>query len=51
MIFVGDALFPVSNDYPAKETGVVSIEVRDPHETKRSCLLCEVSVPETGEIR
>jgi phosphomannomutase len=34
MIFVGDALFPGGNDYPAKEAGVVSIEVRDPSETK-----------------
>jgi HAD superfamily hydrolase (TIGR01484 family) len=35
MIFVGDALFPGGNDYPAKEAGVVSIQVRDPDETKR----------------
>jgi phosphomannomutase len=35
MIFVGDALFPGGNDYPAKQAGVLSIEVRDPHETKR----------------
>lgn len=35
MIFVGDALFPGGNDYPAEEAGVVSIQVRDPHETKR----------------
>ena len=35
MIFIGDALFPGGNDYPAKEAGVVSIEVRDPNETKR----------------
>ncbi len=35
MIFVGDAVFPGGNDYPAKQAGVVSIEVRDPHETKR----------------
>jgi phosphomannomutase len=35
MIFVGDALFPGGNDYPAKQAGVVSIEVRDPDETKR----------------
>jgi phosphomannomutase len=35
MIFVGDALFPGGNDYPAKQAGVVSIAVRDPHETKR----------------
>ena len=35
MIFIGDALFPGGNDYPAKEAGVLSIEVRDPHETKR----------------
>lgn len=35
MIFVGDAIFPGGNDYPAKEAGVICIEVRDPHETKR----------------
>ena len=35
MVFIGDALFPGGNDYPAKEAGVVSIRVRDPNETKR----------------
>jgi HAD superfamily hydrolase (TIGR01484 family) len=46
MIFVGDALFPGGNDYPAKEAGVVSIKVRDPNESKRvieaiiACLDC-----------
>ncbi len=35
MVFIGDALFPGGNDYPAKEAGVVSIQVRDPQETKR----------------
>ena len=35
MLFVGDALFPGGNDYPAKEAGVISIRVRDPDETKR----------------
>lgn len=35
MLFVGDALFPGGNDYPAKEAGVISIQVRDPNETKR----------------
>jgi phosphomannomutase len=35
MIFIGDALFPSGNDYPAKQAGVLSIAVRDPHETKR----------------
>jgi len=35
MIFIGDALFPGGNDYPAKEAGVVSIRVKNPHETKR----------------
>jgi len=34
MIFVGDALFPGGNDYPAKEAGVVCIEVKGPNETK-----------------
>jgi HAD superfamily hydrolase (TIGR01484 family) len=35
MIFIGDALFPGGNDYPAKEAGVVSIPVQGPNETKR----------------
>ena len=35
MIFIGDAVFPGGNDYPAKEAGVVSIQVRDPNESKR----------------
>ncbi len=34
MIFVGDAIFPGGNDYPAKEAGVVCISVRGPNETK-----------------
>jgi HAD superfamily hydrolase (TIGR01484 family) len=35
MIYIGDALFPGGNDYPAEEAVAVSIPVRDPHETKR----------------
>lgn len=35
MIFMGDALFPGGNDYSVKETGVATIQVRDPNETKR----------------
>jgi hypothetical protein len=35
MIYVGDALFPGGNDYPARETGADCIQVRDPDETKR----------------
>ena len=35
MVFIGDALFPGGNDYPAKEAGVISIQVRDPEESKR----------------
>ncbi len=34
MIFIGDALFPGGNDYPAEQAGVVSIAVRGPNETK-----------------
>ena len=48
MIFIGDALFPGGNDYPAKEAGVVSIRVRDPNETKRvieTIIACLASVP------
>jgi phosphomannomutase len=35
MVFIGDAVFPGGNDYPAKEAGALTIAVRDPHETKR----------------
>jgi phosphomannomutase len=34
MIYVGDALFPGGNDYPAEQAGCASIRVRDPEETK-----------------
>lgn len=35
MLYVGDALFPGGNDYPARGTGVTCIQVRDPDESKR----------------
>jgi phosphomannomutase len=35
MLYVGDALFPGGNDYPARSTGATCIQVRDPNETKR----------------
>ncbi len=35
MIFIGDALFPGGNDYPAEQAGVVSILVKGPGETKK----------------
>jgi phosphomannomutase len=33
MVYIGDALFPGGNDYPAEEEGVVSIPVRGPDDT------------------
>lgn len=33
MIFIGDAIFPGGNDYPAKEIGLDTVRVRDPEET------------------
>ena len=33
MMFVGDAIFPGGNDYPAKEMGLDTVKVRDPQET------------------
>lgn len=33
MIYIGDALFPGGNDYPAEEAGVVSIPVKVPDDT------------------
>ena len=35
MIFIGDAIFPGGNYYPAKEAGVVSIRTKGPEESKR----------------
>jgi len=34
MIYIGDALFPGGNDYPAEKAGVESIPVKGPEETK-----------------
>lgn len=50
MIFIGDALFPGGNDYPAKEAGALSIQVRDPNESKRvieAIVACLDGVPQT----
>ncbi|MGC4253044.1 MAG: HAD-IIB family hydrolase [Sphingobium sp.] len=33
MLFIGDAIFPGGNDYPAKELGLDTVRVRDPLET------------------
>jgi phosphomannomutase len=50
MIFVGDAIFPGGNDYPAKQAGVVSIKVRDPQETKR-VVETAIACLQSGESR
>ncbi len=34
MIFIGDTLFPGGNDYPVLETGIETISIKDPEETK-----------------
>ncbi len=44
MLYIGDALFPGGNDYPARSTGADCIQVRDPNETKRvieAIIACE----------
>ena len=33
MMFMGDAIFPGGNDYPAKTLGLDTVRVRDPQET------------------
>ncbi|MEO6068547.1 MAG: HAD-IIB family hydrolase [Gemmatimonadales bacterium] len=51
MMFIGDALFPEGNDYPARETGIVCIQVRDSQETKRvieTILACSGRAPDAG---
>jgi HAD superfamily hydrolase (TIGR01484 family) len=35
MVYIGDALFPGGNDYPAEEAGVVSIPVKGPDDTNQ----------------
>ena len=48
MIFVGDAIFPGGNDYPAKQAGALSICVRNSEETKRvieAIIACLSDVP------
>ena len=53
MIYIGDALFPGGNDYPAEEAGAVSIEVRDPHESKRviEAIIACLNGDEPAELR
>ena len=46
MIYVGDALFPGGNDYPAKQAGVISIPVRGPDDTK---LVIETMIAYLGD--
>ena len=49
MIFIGDALFPGGNDYPAEQAGVVSICVSGPHETKRVIQACIACLSDRGQ--
>lgn len=48
MLFIGDALFPGGNDYPAREAGALSIQVRDPDETRR---VVETIIACLGDVR
>ena len=40
IVYIGDALFPGGNDYPAEEAGVVSIPVKGPDDT--NLVICTV---------
>jgi HAD superfamily hydrolase (TIGR01484 family) len=43
MVYIGDALFPGGNDYPAEQAGVVSIPIKGPDDTNlviKSILAC-----------
>jgi phosphomannomutase len=49
MLYVGDALFPGGNDYPAREAGADCIAVRDPEDTKRVIeTIVALAKPATG---
>ena len=52
MIYVGDALFPGGNDYPAKEAGALCIQVKGPEESKRvieAIIACLAPDPAEGK--
>lgn len=54
MLFVGDAIFPGGNDYPAKILGLDTVSVRDPRETRAvidAIIACLKSAPTVGAIR
>jgi phosphomannomutase len=48
MIYVGDALFPGGNDYPARSTGAACIQVANPNETK--CVIEGITVTLGGVL-
>ena len=53
MIYVGDAVFPGGNDYPSKEAGALTIQVRDPNESKRvieAIIACLSDDPPTSDL-
>lgn len=35
MTFIGDALYRGGNDYPAKKTGILCIQVKGPYDTQK----------------
>ncbi len=54
MIFVGDALFPGGNDYPAEQAGALSIQVKNPHESKRvieAIIACLADAPPSKPLQ
>lgn len=53
MIFLGDALFPGGNDYPAKKAGVASLRVKGPPDTKllvEAIIACFGGDPQAGPV-
>lgn len=48
MLFIGDAIFPGGNDYPALELGLDTVRVRDPQETL-SVIAAIVACQKPGE--
>ncbi len=48
MLFIGDAIFPGGNDYPAKELGLDTVSVRNPGETLAVIAAIIACLTETG---
>ncbi|KAJ7462027.1 HAD-like domain-containing protein [Mycena latifolia] len=51
MMFIGDAIFPGGNDYPAKEIGLKTVRVKDPDGTLAAIAAIVACLSEEGLVK